>query len=192
MQQQYKIFIQTRLGKREMNPLGTPNINWSRDVNDFRYGYKLSFPKKLTFYSGDFNWLYKLEHSTYRCEYLRFSIARLCGGTYLEDYVVGRISLDSGEWNLDECKVTLEVEPDNEYTCYDDHADSKANLLYAVTSRHTAYLVSGTLEYTSCTRTYGSGGTVIETPSPCPQPDGAGWTLYHYKIVTVYSGPSAG
>src|SRR5579885_3437625 len=170
MIKKYLFTATSRIGTREITPYGKFQITWDKEVSDFRRGYNKKYTK-LTFCGEDFNWFYSLEKTTYRCEYIYLSIAKYCSGSYITDWNKGRISFNSGEWDLDQCKVTFEIEIVDDYSCYENSKTTKLNLLtYVVGTRQTIQLSSGTLEFYSCTRTYGSGGTVTEDPSPCPQP----------------------
>ena len=187
MPEKYKYYATSRIGTRQLTPFGKLKVSGEKSVNDFRRGYVQKFTGRLTFTGEDFNWFYSLETTTYRCEAIAVSISKYCAGIYVDDWQTGTISFNSGDWDLDQCKVSFEIEVEDKYTCYEDNKDTELNLLNYITgSRQTITLISGTLDYYSCTRTYDGG--VTEDPDPCPQPTGSGWTLYHLKIEINYIG----
>jgi len=178
MPDKYKYYITSRLGTRQVNPLGKLEFSYDSQVQDFRRGYAKNFGGKITFTGEDFNWLYTLEHSIYRCEAVAISISKYCGGTYIPNWQTGKILFNKASWNLDLCSVEVQFAVEDKYTCYEAHKDTEINVLQATTSNEVVTLASGDVEYLHLS------GTAPAVP------DVTKWALYHEKIV--YSFPSGG
>ena len=155
--------------------------------DDFCIGYSELLSGDYIFKGEDFDWFYTLEKTTFRCEYIYISVSRYCDGEYIADWKTAKLTLNSGNWDLDTCKVSFKPETEDKYACFTDNKDSKLNLLSTVVGddRGTVTLSGGTLEYYECTKTYPGP---VEDPEPCPQPSGNEWTLYYVKIISDDSG----
>lgn len=182
MPDKYKYYITSRIGTRQVNPLGKLQISYDNRPEDFRRGYAISITGKATFAGDDFNWLYILEHSSYRCGQVGFSISKYCNGAYMDDWQTATISFNKATWNLDLCTVEVQLDAIDKYTCYEAHKDEELNVLQSTWNRQTVSFAGGTIEYLSITSTNG-------VPD-ARNPDDTKWTLCNSK-VTYRTPPAA-
>lgn len=133
MPEKYLYYATNGNETRQVYPKGTPKINDTKDLNDFRRGYKRKISGDLTFLNDrknaidDFTWFYNIEVSTGRCNFIYLSISKWCDTGYIEDWAKGRISLNDGTWDLDGCKVKFAVDSNDKYACIDDVMDVEFN-----------------------------------------------------------------
>lgn len=146
----YKVFINGRLGIRQTNPLG---INTLKEQYSKETGGKLSYARrligKLTFTGADFTYLYRIEKSIYRCEQVNVSVQKKCDNIFT-NWFTGYISLNDAAWDLDQCKVTAEVNVIDRYSCITDNGDKEVNLFELISERKTITTIPGTIEYAEC------------------------------------------
>lgn len=163
------ILFNGRIGTRVANPLSVHKLKDTYTKEKTRLSYSRKLMGKVIFSGDDFKFLYDLEKSVYRCEHVMLTIQRKCGDEYV-DWFLGRISLFNGEWDLDQCKVELDIETEDRYTCIEDQIDEEKNLfeLIPFSDRVTVNTIPGTLEFTFCD----------SNDTDCPE--GENWTLYRF------------
>ncbi|NCT92949.1 MAG: hypothetical protein GXC72_00870 [Chitinophagaceae bacterium] len=154
---------------RTVNPVARPKISWNNDKSDYRKGYNQTIEGEIKFQGSDYLWLLKLEKSKYRCLFITLHIDKLCGGTYISDYAVGRLAFNNAKWDLDKQEVIFKVDKNDRYKCYDDYKDAEYNMFAIVPDRITANLAPGILE--TITQTYFED-------NPDAPPAGDGWAVY--------------
>lgn len=161
----YQFFLTSTFGTREVFPdIKAVKETWQQEKEE-RIGYRHQFSGKLVLTGADFDWLLQLENTPLRCDDISLLIRKRCGNVY-SDYFTGRVRLNSGDWDLNVCKVAVEIETLDEYTCLDDKGDEEFDAFSLVFARVTALLAPGIVEKTTCT---------IGTDCPVT---GDGWTWY--------------
>lgn len=121
-----KFKITTSLGVTWLTPANGSELiyKWEK-ISSINFVKKLQ--TKLTFRNdtkqgiSDFTFLYEFEKNvSTRCENILCEIFKICNGVDVLEYK-GEMPLNSGDWDLDQCKVTLELRPIKDvYTCIND------------------------------------------------------------------------
>jgi len=144
-----------------------------------RLGYKRDLSGELVFIGADFEWLYLLETSLFRCENVDLRIQKKCGGVW-SDWFIGNLPLTAGKWDIDACTVALEIETVDKYYCLEKDGATEYNAFELTAERKTVTPSPGTLEYATC-----------DIVSDCPV-TGDSWTFYRrdytYDIGDTLSG----
>lgn len=113
---------------RELTPLNTRSLK----INGKREGQNIFFRRKLqgelVLAGDDFAFIMALENSPDRCGYVRLLIERYCNGAY-EVYWRGIFTMTDCKPDLDTCKVTASVEPDDSYRLLLENMGRTHNLL---------------------------------------------------------------
>lgn len=177
MPDKFQYFVTNLSETRQVYPAGKPKIVWNKNSEDFRYDYEVNITNEFIFTGNDFKWFLEIENSENRCVYAPISISKLCSGEYIEDWQKGRLSMNAGKWDLDNCRVAFTVDQQNKFICYDEGKEEEINLLEAVAEKVTADLMEdGEIEFAECI--YES-----TTPTTDPCPDGEAWTIYRNYVA---------
>lgn len=183
----YKYYLTSRLGTREVFPVGVSKLVMDYNKKNNRSDFTISLKGKMTFGGEDFNWLYALELTGYRCEFVEILIKKDCSGVY-KDFTSGYISLNSGDkWNIDKCTVTLSVAEDQKYLCYDNSKDLPVNLFEKIPNRITVSNVLGIFEVVSFVQMIDAGDPFELYPGKA-DPEAEGWALFIH-VVAPHNNP---
>jgi hypothetical protein len=145
----YKYFFLIGNESFQVNPLGTSKLQKSiAEAGSGKNFYETKLKGKITFTGSEFNILKNIELSDNRCQEVIFVIEKLCGTTYIED-ARGLIKMNSGDWNLDLCKVEIEVLPIDEYHFYEIFKDEEVNILSVLPSKINVAYNSGS-QFDNC------------------------------------------
>lgn len=173
----YRFTLIGRPGTREVFPKNgnTLLVNWEKPENRALFS---KTPKgKLVFDGSDFHWLNSIENSGYRCEPVTLIVEKKCSGEF-DEFIVCSLYLNSGDWDLDQCIVSLEPKVEDVYVCYEDNKDLEFNLLANVASDEEVNLLEGEIEVQEC------DGSLIMPIDPewcgAGDPYSDGWTLQRY------------
>lgn len=90
----------------------------------------------------DFDWIDGINSGADRCEKIDLLVEVRISGAY-QTLGEGYVSLNDAKFNISSCRVTLPVRKKDEYTCIEEQADTKVNVLSG-TPKH---LVKGQLGY---------------------------------------------
>lgn len=85
-------------------------------VQERRFIWRKQIATPLLFTEGDFTWLYAIETGPDRCEKIAIAVETKCAGVWASFYD-GYITTEDGEWDADNCRVSLRVSVDDAYTC---------------------------------------------------------------------------
>lgn len=181
---QYFYTLKDRLGDLIVSPLGESDfsITWNRTRDDGRLSYNQEFGGTITFIKEAYKRLLLLEKTMYRCEYQEITIQRKCNPNKV--WFIGRISLNSGEWDLDGCKVVLKFEADSELKCFDDNKDIEVDLFDLLPFREQVKMFPGDaiIEVEECSRVYnGNNGLEYYWCGDDDDPFDFGWTVFYHE-----------
>lgn len=120
-------------GERVVTPLGESNFRINYVINDKpndpRFGYDLTFTGDLVFIGEDFAWLLGAEEGGYRCTDMFLEMeSNGCGEGWQEILAGTKVKLSQGQWDLDNCKVTLPVINTDPYECINENKGDQINL----------------------------------------------------------------
>lgn len=129
MQERYRYTATAENGaSRELAPLNTRSLK----IGGKREGQNIFFRRKLQgellLAGDDFTFIMALENSPDRCGNVRLLIERYCSGKY-EVYWRGIFSMSDCKPDLDACKVTASVEPDDAYRVLLENMGKQHNVL---------------------------------------------------------------
>lgn len=191
----YRYVIEDRLGTLQVNPLGESDFTteYTRQ-DDEKLDYDKAMPSKFTFINEAFQNLYKLERSIYRCDFIYITVEKLCtigGAETWQTKVKGRISLNSGKWDIAHCKVELELEDDDAYKCIDDNKSEEINLFAEIFTRYqiATQRPGITIEKITCTNT-SPVEQCVQAAYWCGtgSPSDGGWNIYSEDFRTSIDG----
>lgn len=179
----YRYTASGRSGTRQVFPANGQNFAITYNESEDRLDYEVSLSEKLMFKGEDFSWLYFLEKTIYRCDYIGITIEKYCSGAW-SPFFIGKMSLNSGDpWNLDKGTVELAISESQNYECVDQGEDVELNLFEHVFPRTTVKTIEGTIEEQSFNINFDTG----ENPDLFPgetDPYLKGWQQsyirYHY------------
>lgn len=181
----YRYFVNGRSGQRQVFPVNGQKFSFSYNQEDEKLDYTVKLSEKLKFIGEDFSWLYYLEKTIYRCDFIDLKIEKFCGGAWT-DYFDGRISLNSGDpWDLDKFSVELAISESTKYDCFDD-ADEDLNILNMVYPKVNALMISGELERQSFSIDATDTGPPPDLFPGEPDPYGKGWSQSY--VAYTYGG----
>lgn len=135
----YRYTIQSRLGFLQVAPLGESDfkLQWERKV-ETETDYEKNFPDKIKFANEAYQLMVKIEKSIYRCDVFSIEVERYClqsGDWIFIPWFKGQFSLNSGDWDLSRCEVTIQLDDSNVSKCVDDNKNTLVNLLEKVTTK---------------------------------------------------------
>jgi len=107
-----KYKVTTTEGSRYLNPVNDDSLIYNWRLKEDSILYDLTLTSKLIFVKDDFEFLFQYANDiSRRCEIIICEIYKNCGGVDVLEHT-GRISIQSGEWDLDKClvKIALETE----------------------------------------------------------------------------------
>ncbi len=187
---QYRYIISAvPFGTREVMPMGEGDIaeTYAPFEDDFIADYARNITGKLKLIGADFNWLYNIETSVYRCDAVSITIQRKCGGGWI-DWFPGVINLTKAEFNPGMCEVDFQIDRADAYSCFLQKRDADIELFSMVSDRQVLQFVYPDselefVEYTNNTISFpfqywGGTGT----------PAAGGWALWKHTFTTT-SGP---
>lgn len=180
---QYKYIITDRLGVVEVAPLGEGDFVISHEQEDEgKYFYSKAFQGKITFTGAAFQRLKIIEGSIYLCTSQRMQVIRVCGGTETVIFD-GTFKLTEGNWDLDQCRVTLKFEKQKPDECFDTNKTVKVNLLQEIWNRIVVKTSTpnGTIEYKNC---FSNSNQPLPNDYWCGtgDPYAQNWTLVSYSV----------
>lgn len=188
----YQYEITDRLGSIEFGPLGEADFTIEYDrVNDGRLDYDTTMPSTITITGEAYQKMLKIEQSIYRCEYATITVKRACYNeinqiSYIP-FFTGRLSNNSGDWDLDKCTLKIKVDSIKPNQCFEDNKSNEIDLLFEITDRYIVKLNSPgveveTVEYT---RTSDLSGGDCTTPywEGVGNPMDGGWIYYEWTAV---------
>jgi hypothetical protein len=187
MQNNYRYFMNSvQYGSREIFPLGEGSAEENfAPITDFISDYRREISGTFKIVSDDFNWLYNIEKSPYRCEKIPFVIQKKCFGNWV-NWFEGQVFLSDCTFDPERCEATFKIEAFDDYTCIEEKKEEEIEVFSLVSDRKIMKTIyPGTvLEYV----TYST--TVIATPfvfwgGPGLPKDG-GWI--YYKSRYTFSG----
>lgn len=141
-------------GQFEARPLNDSLIwKWEkeRDFDFYRLSLDTSFIIGNTGDFKDFTKLYAHERSPERCEKVYVEIHKRCdssGGFTL--YYRGFLAVVDGQWNIDRCRVEIEMRIDDEYSCITENWENNEDWLEGVYTQ-TLRAYAGDIEQRSFT-----------------------------------------
>jgi len=182
---QYKFFLTGRSGTREVFPSNDRTLEFSFSKDSSRSDFTRELEGTIILNGADFEWIYRQELLIYRCDLIKIEIHKKCDGVWDTDWFEGDISLNSGEWSLDKCKVELSIKKYDRYQCFDDNSDEDVNVFQNVYIRRTIYPKEGNIERQSFYQYVGPGQMFDRFPGE-PDPGSKGWDVleYHYRTFS--------
>jgi len=144
-----------------------------------RFVWRTELSTELLFSSADYDWLYAIEQGSDRCEKIELLIEVSSNDTW-ETFYTGYLTCENGQWNIDDCRVTLPASIEDDYTCILEGQDEEVNILDD-TTKYTASVLVGYLEATTCEETNYTGPTTpvfsdLTAIDNCITP-GEGWVF---------------
>lgn len=182
----YRYTATGRSGSRVLSPVNENGLALQYAISDEKLDYDVTLSNKLKFIGDDFLWLYTLEKTIYRCDYISILIEKYCSGSW-GSFFVGRLSLNSGDpWNLDQYFVELEILESVDYDCITDGGDTAQNIIVGVPTKIMINTISGTIQTQSFTLSSPNSDPVDEFPGTT-LPYSKGWTIVYKKIQQIAS-----
>ena len=185
---QYRYFVSAfPFGEREVVPLkeGDAVETYSPFTDDFVGDYRREISGKLKLIGPDFNFLYGIETSVYRCDQVVITIKKNCSGTW-SDWYIGKINLTKCEFNPAMCEVDFQVDPLDGYSCFEEKRQNDIDLFGLVGERHTLGFIfpDSELEFVEYET------TAIPIPFPywagSGTPTSGGWALWKHTFTTTF------
>lgn len=186
----YRYFLTGRTGTRQVHPVNGSklSLNYSKEKDKLDYTSKISDRLKLI--GEDFLWVFVLEKTIYRCDYLSLSIEKYCG-TAWTPFFDGRISLNSGDpWNLDKGFVELGLEDTSDYACIEDFGETDYNLFNYISHSQSVNPITGTLENNNVYATSDPSTGIIDLFPGELDPYSKGWVQQQIGYQYSYTYPS--
>ena len=146
--QKFRYLINFGSGFEEVEPI-VPDIKFNYEKSDGQAFYRHVMNTELLFCKNDFKKLYVIESSCGRCEPLDFKVEICCGGTW-STYWEGNINLNTADFNIDKCQVTIKPEPRDKYDCVLSNWKTKVNVINCTDKLDIEYYL-GTIECETCT-----------------------------------------
>jgi hypothetical protein len=185
---QYRYFISAfPFGTREIMPLKESDAaeTFTKSADDFIADYRREISGKLKLVGADFDFLYGIETSVYRCESVTITIQKNCSGGW-SDWYTGVINLTKCEFNPGMCEVDFQIDPADAYTCFEEKRQQDVDLFGLVGERHTMGFIfpDSELEYVEYET------TAIPIPFPywagSGTPQSGGWVLWKHTFTTTF------
>lgn len=124
-------------GDRVVQPLGERGFRIQYRLSQdsgYRYAYDIVCSGALTFTGADFDWILGAEEGGYRCSDMYIVIqSPKCEHEDEDDSILPNaiIRLSDGEWDLDKCRVTIPVVPNDPNECWNLRKDDEINIFEA-------------------------------------------------------------
>lgn len=128
--EKFRYYLTDQMGTLATEPLGASDfvIVWSSEVDGSMRMFTKTFDGNIKFTGAAYKKLIRLEKSIYRCNTQNLTIEKNCNNSW-EDIFSGTISLNSGEWDEDNCSVKLKFTEENSASCLQDNDGETINLL---------------------------------------------------------------
>lgn len=189
----FRYSFNNRFGLAYVAPLGESDfkIEWTRE-DESRLDYKKEQPSKVVCNGEAYRNLLRLEQSIYRCEFTSITIERNCTGSWVP-WFTGRISLNSGSWDLDRCEVSIKLDEVTPDQCFEDNKGEKLNLfdIVPIDDRRTVRLYPDSLEVETVEYYY-----EVVQGDPCVYSEywggvglPIGWKVYYNQFTSIDRGP---
>lgn len=205
----YRYTLTDRLGQIVASPLGESDftIEWSQDKEEGKRTYKRDFGGKIILTGEAFTRLYRMERTVYRCEYQRVTIEKKCvslGVATWNEWFSGLISLNEGDWDLDNCRVEIKFQDFKPEQCFLDNKGEKIDLLRETFARRTVMMLPTNIIIETETCEKDARSTGADNPSYLggyqwcgnEPPQNGAWTAYehsetddgiHHRITTKWA-----
>lgn len=128
--EKFRYYLTDQMGTLATEPLGASDfvIVWSSEVDGSMRMFTKTFDGNIKFTGSAYKKLIRLEKSMYRCNTQNLTIEKNCNNSW-EQVFSGSISLNSGEWDEDNCSVKLKFTEENSASCLLDNDGEAINLL---------------------------------------------------------------
>lgn len=149
------------------------------EERDREFGFfRRNLLTELVFKGEDFEKLYDLELAG-DCERYEIEI-RYDGNPYYTGFM--RFKTQNFKWDIDNCKVTVNLEPKDAYTCLFDGWDTQIEVLAPDITKYEVSILNGTIENAVCQHNEAIDGAYPDyTLYVDCLPSGVGWTVIdHY------------
>ena len=110
----------------------------------------------LVFVKQDFEIIYNLLRSQYKCDKIRIEIHRICDGAF-NIFYEGYLATVDGDYNVDQCRVEIKVRQEDEYSCIlKDYTNEKDFIggIGAPPAVNPVRFTQGEIEYITCSNYY--------------------------------------
>lgn len=192
--EKFRYYLTDQMGTLATEPLGASDfvIVWSSEVDGSMRMFTKTFDGNIKFTGAAYKKLNRLEKSIYRCNTQNLTIEKNCNNSW-EEIFSGSISLNSGEWDEDNCSVKLKFTEENSASCLQDNDGEAINLL-DISPKYQLNTTPGniTLEY----EFYNLDDITAEEPPAFfpywggdPEEEANGWTYFkHFENLQKQSG----
>lgn len=177
---QYRYFLTGRSGTRQVFPSNDGTLEFTYEKESNRADFTRELDGSIILNGQDFKWLYEQELLVYRFSPLTLNIHKRCKGSWNEDWFEGMISLNSGEWDIDKCKVALTVDKYDKYECFDLNKDTKVDLLRTVYPKVNIKPLEGNIVTNPVT--IFPGQPFDRFPGEA-DPESKGWRMINYRFT---------
>ncbi|GEM67556.1 hypothetical protein SMI01S_11620 [Sphingobacterium mizutaii NBRC 14946 = DSM 11724] len=143
---QYKYFITGRSGTRQVFPSNDGTLEKTYEKKSNRSDFSQKLKGTIVLLGEDFKWIYNQELLIYRFDPLVIKIHKYCDGGWNENWFEGIISLNSGEWDIDHCRVELSIDNYDKYECFDLGGQTELILLNSIYPKVNIKPVDGNIE----------------------------------------------
>lgn len=128
--EKFRYYLTDQIGTLATEPLGASDfvIVWSSEVDGSMRMFTKTFDGNIKFTGAAYKKLIRLEKSIYRCNTQNLTIEKNCNNSW-DEIFSGSISLNSGEWDEDNCSVKLKFTEENSASCLQDNDGEAINLL---------------------------------------------------------------
>jgi hypothetical protein len=141
--------------RREVMPVNfTGKYTFERKLDEGQYFYRKKYNSKIDFTSTtateDYQYFNAIEHDpALRCQEIIFEVEVLCGQTWNTEWV-GVFSTGQGQWDKNNCRFSVSVDPSDEYNCILDNQSREFNLLDNENTINIQVDIEGDYEFYSC------------------------------------------
>lgn len=178
----YRFFLTGRSGVREVTPANNRTLEFIFSKESNRADFKRELEGSIILVGEDFHWLYHLERLVYRCDLVNLLIHKNCEGVWVEDWFEGDISLNSGQWDVDHCKVELSIRKFDRYQCYDNHSSEEVNVLQYVHPKREVHPKEGSIQNATFQQYVGPNDSFDWFPGET-DPESKGWIVRQHSFM---------
>ncbi|WP_313515655.1 Ig-like domain-containing protein [Sphingobacterium sp.] len=178
---QYKYFITGRSGTRQVFPSNDGTLEKTYEKKSNRSDFSQKLKGTIVLLGEDFKWIYNQELLIYRFDPLVIKIHKYCDGGWNENWFEGIISLNSGEWDIDHCRVELSIENYDKYECFDLGGQTEISLLNGIYPKVDVNPVEANIENEYFQKFVGPNEDWDYFPGE-PNPQSKGWAIVEYSF----------
>ena len=170
----YRLRLQHLLNTRTCYPAGLPDLNKEVRRDDNQAFTRKFMNGDFIFTKDDFLWLKAIEDGPDSCLYISAILDRSCDNQQTWSvYFEGQFTTKAGKWDLDRCRYSTPIEPNDIYTCIERGSSRESNII-SIGTEYTINDPGYIYSYEWFVQTAAQATTTCAA-MPGLGPSGAGW-----------------